>query len=293
MLFDEYLFADYSGAHSSNAQRRSIRLAAAWSSRPASIVHQRMTRAELTGELVRRLEQATEAGRRICFGQDHQYGVPWALVEELSLDGIRWRDLIEMLATGAYGEGAPALGHPNTFAAAFNTWLTGRGSKPYFYSATKAVLYGLPRMNPRAGELTCYRLTELRRPKSGAGSPKPFNRVGDNGTVGGQSLVGILAIRSLLQACARRHIRVAVWPFDGLSVTDDQYLGAHVMIEPYPSAVRVPGVIQSDESDALACANHVREADITGELAGLLDLSRLDAKDAAIASVEGWIVSHT
>jgi hypothetical protein len=87
-----------------------------------------------------------------------------------------------------------------------------------------------------------------------------------------------------------RNISVAVWPFDGLSVTDAGYSDAHVIIEPYPSAVR--GAAQSDDSDATASADHVREADLAGTLPGLLDLSSLDAAQAATVAIEGWIVSH-
>jgi hypothetical protein len=80
--------------------------------------------------------------------------------------------------------------------------------------------------------------------------------------------------------------------FDGLSVLSDGYAGAHVMIEPYPSAVRGRAVAQSDDSDALACADHIRDADRAGEVGKRLDISSLDADSAAIAVVEGWIVSH-
>lgn len=251
-----------------------------------------MTRAELTGEFMTRLDMATRERRRVCFGQDHQYGVPWALIKELGLGGMSWRTVIDKLTTGSYGENAPPLSHPRTFGAAFNAWLDSIGLDPYFYSATKASRYGLPRSNPRHGDQACYRLTEKRRFRAGGGAPKPFNRVGDNGTVGGQSLLGILEIRALLEQCAARQIKVAVWPFDGLSVMSNAYAGAHVMIEPYPSAVRRSGVAQSDESDALACADHIRDADNAGKLGTLLDISGLAADSAAIALVEGWIASH-
>jgi hypothetical protein len=292
MFFDEYLFADYSGAFDGSAQRKSIRLAAASRAVAPSIVRKGLTRDDLVIEFTARLKDASRRGMRVCFGQDHQYSIPFGLAQALGLSGLKWREMLDGLATGSYGESAPPFGHPKTFARLFNDWLVARGLKPYFYSATKAQLYGVPSRNPRDADLSCYRLTERCRSESGAGAPKPFNRVGDNGTVGGQSLVGMLAIRSLLRTCAGDGVKIAVWPFDGLSIVDDAYAGAHVMIEPYPSAVRPGDIAQTDESDALASAVHLRNMDVSGGLARLLDLSSIRSADVAVVALEGWIISH-
>jgi hypothetical protein len=184
------------------------------------------------------------------------------------------------------------MGHAKAFASRFNDWLTARGKRPYFYSATKASPYNLPSFNPREKDPSTYRLTELRRSTSGAGAPKAFNRVGDTGTVGGQSLVGMLALNDLLARCARDGVKVAAWPFDGLSIDDSAYADAHVLIEPYPTAVRHSSVAQTDESDALASAARVRDEDAQNALRSLLDLSALSTEDAAVVRREGWILSH-
>lgn len=150
----------------------------------------------------------------------------------------------------------------------------------------------MPSHNPRDGDPSCYRLTERCQSESGTGKSKPFNRLGDNGTVGGQSLVGMLAIRSLLQTCAQEKIKIAVWPFDSLSIADDVYADAHIMIEPYPSAVRLGNIAQTDESDALASAIHLRDVDREGGLGRLLDLSSIRFREGAVVQIEGWIISH-
>ena len=62
------------------------------------------------------------------------------------------------------------------------------------------------------------------------------------------------------------------------------------MVEPYPSAIRRAGIAQTDDSDALACAEHIRSVDLAGSLERLLDLSRLTSDEASVVSVEGWIV---
>lgn len=292
MFFDEYFFADYSGAFAESAQRKSIRLAAGSRELAPSVVRRGLTRDDLVGEFASRLRDATRRGTRVCFGQDHQYSIPFGLANDLGMSGFKWREVLDALATGSYGVNAPRLGHPKTFARLFNNWLTARGLKPYFYSATKAQLYGVPSHNPRDGDLSCYRLTERCQSESGTGKPKPFNRLGDNGTVGGQSLVGMLAIRSLLQTCAQEKIKIAVWPFDSLSIADDVYADAHIMIEPYPSAVRPGHIAQTDESDALASAIHLRDVDREGELGRLLDLSSIRFREGAVVQIEGWIISH-
>lgn len=292
MLFDGYLFADYSGALAPRGQRKAIRLARAAGSVRPHLVHARFTREDLVKEFVTDLREASRLGKRICFGQDHQYGIPISLGRELGLADIPWRQTVESLCAGSYGVHAPGLSQARTFAGAFNRWLESQGRPAYFFSATKSSLYGIPSTNPRDHDGSSYRLTELCRPPSEAGTPQPFNRLGDNGTVGGQTLVGLVALNDFLSRCSLEGIAVAVWPFDGLSIKERAYRNAHVMIEPYPTAVREAHVAQSDESDALASAAHVQSADLGGTLEGLLDLSGLDSADAAVAKFEGWILSH-
>jgi hypothetical protein len=292
MLFDSYLFADYSGAVDRSAQRRAIRVAEASGTGAPTIVSKRFTRDDLVTELVNRLRDATRRGTRVCFGQDHQYGIPVALGRELALDHLPWREALRKLCDGSYGSSAPPLAHPKVFARAFNEWLSTQGRQAYFYSATKASLYGLPSRNPRDGDRSTYRLTEQCRPTTGTGAPKPFNRVGDNGTVGGQSLVGMIALRQLMATCEKEKLHVAVWPFDGLSITEPAYTNAHVLLEPYPTAVRQRHIVQTDEADALASVARVQDADAGGNLCQLLDLSSLKPPDVPIVRFEGWILSH-
>ena len=292
MLFDEYLFADYSGAWDTSSQRRAIRLAHASRNDAPTLIQHRLTRDELVSEFVCRLKQACQTGTRVCFGQDHQYSIPYVLAQELALGDKTWREALRALCSGSYSKNAPALAHPRTFAASFNSWLTRNGHREYFYSATKSGPYGLPGRDPRKGDDSAYRLTELCKSESGIGAAKPFNRVGDNGTVGGQSLVGMIALSDLLRRCEKEGVPVAVWPFDGLTITGPAYADAHVMIEPYPSAVRLPDTVQTDDSDALASAAHLRDIDALDGLDKLLDLADIDSADMARVKFEGWIVSH-
>lgn len=292
MLFDTYLFADYSGAVSSRSQRRSIRLALATQSQDPRIFDKRFTRETLTSEIVSLLKDATRAGQRCCFGQDHQYSIPLSFATELSIQNIPWRESITSLVDGTYGPGAPPLSHPRTFGAALNGWLTSRGKKPYFYSATKAALYKVPPANPRPKDLSAYRLTERCKTNASAGNPKSLNRIGDPGSVGGQTLLGLVALHKLFSACERETISVAVWPFDGLDITGDRYRDCHVMVEPYPTALREKSIAQSDDTDALSSAAFLRTLDAQGSLLEALNLEDLTSEEKFAVQFEGWILGH-
>ena len=291
-LFNRYIFADYSGAKSRSAQRKAIRVAVAEQDKPPLILHRRFTREDLIDELLDQLDAATRAGARVSFGQDHQYGIPIGLGREIGLAGCTWRDALERLCNGTYGEAAPKLAHPSTFAANFNSWLQRHGGHPYFYSATKHKAYCIPQRNLRGGDESVYRLTELCRPISGFGAPKALNRVGDNGTVGGQTLVGLIAIHNLLDRAVQDKIPVRCWPFDGLDITSPVYYAAHVLMEPYPSAIRRSSVAQCDSADALASAQCLQEQDRAGHLSHILDLRNLTEEQKLTVSFEGWIISH-
>lgn len=292
MLFDSYLAADYSGAEKNSAQRKSICVAVANGRTAPFVDDRRFTRGELVNEFFNQLERATETGRRVCLGQDHQYGIPFGLGKELGISSLPWREALNRLRDGSYGENAPKLSGARTFAPALNEWLVTRGQQAFFYSATKSKEYGIPNRNPRANDTDIFRLTERCRPSCNSGAPKAFNRVGDRGTVGGQTLVGLIAIHDLLARCHSAHIPIRCWPFDGLSITSPVYENAHVLVEPYPSAVRSKDVVQSDRDDALASVALVQGADLDGTLSDLLDVSALSPEDSAVVLFEGWILSH-
>ena len=99
----------------------------------------------------------------------------------------------------------------------------------------------------------------------------PFNRVGDPGSVGGQSLWGMGMLRRLLDICDRDGIALRCWPFDGLSVGTREYDNAHVLVEAYPSPLRPPTIPQSDASDALYIVQALQRQDIRGRLLELMD----------------------
>lgn len=290
-LFYSYIFADYSGAADLGGQRRSIKLAYADGRDDVRLADGAFTRDSLVTTVLGYLREATAAGQRICFGFDHQFGVPFGLLEEIGISEMSWRGILDVLTIGF---GVPKLQHPSDYARLFNEWCVDRGQPPYFYSGTMAALYGIPRSDPRRGaEDTVRRLTERCARQSGSGNPLPFNRVGDPGTVGGQTIMGLVKLRELLLKCQSEDISVKCWPFDGLDINSASYAGSHVLVEPYPTALRPPDVLQTDANDAIESAKFIQQSDQAGELLYLLNLSSLSSSHKNIVLKEGWIVGFS
>lgn len=283
-LFDWYLFADYSGAKSQTVQRRAIQAVMAKGDGNMTPLGG-YTRLGLTQLVLARLHEATRNRVRVCAGFDHQYSIPISLAREIGVSDRSWRQLLRDLVSGTYSPDAPPLAAPGEFAPRFNDWLRSKGHADYFWSATKAEAYGIPNHQPRQTGL--MRLTETAQPVGNRATPKPFCRLGDNGSVGGQTLHGLRHLHDLLEACKANRLPVKVWPFDGLDIVD--YSGYHVLLEPYPSIVAKSDLKKSDLNDAKAALLMVQQHDSAGTLVNLLSLAPLREEDKETVLLEGWI----
>jgi len=291
-LFSAYLFVDYSGASSVANQRKTIKIAYGEGHQPAAVIDGRFDRDSIVEFIVVRLKSASTRGLRVCLGLDHMYGIPQGLAREIGLSEADWRSSLGSFLDGAYHPDAPPVVSPEQFGRELNRWLSNRGRLPYFWSATKATKYGIPRTDPRASGSEAWRLTDRCKNVSGRGSPMPFNRLGDPGTVGGQSLFGMRKLREVMTACKQVDVRLRFWPFDGLDLSGPEYADAHVALEPYPSALRPPDVPQTDANDALHSARTVQHEDLNGNLGDLCDLSRLSLSQIDTVKFEGWIFGN-
>lgn len=118
--FDTFLFADYSGAASTSAQRRAIALWRLDHGRRPRKVEGPFTRETLREELLAILARATREGRRCLFGIDHQWSWPRDLWAAAGFSGRPWREALAALVEGE--DGRPPLGPAHVFPAAFNAW---------------------------------------------------------------------------------------------------------------------------------------------------------------------------
>jgi hypothetical protein len=278
--FDVYAFADYRGDAKDSG--RGLELAVAVGAGPVRLVEGVTGRARLTDIFRRLLGTASGAGLRVLGGQDHQYGIPRPFAEELGLPGT-WRGAMRALFASARYSTKAQEGRAGEFGAALNAWLRAQGRRDYFWSGSKSALYGVPRSDPRgAHDPTVRRLTEV-------GLGFPLGRIGDNGAVGGQSIVGIPHLLALMDACEADRVPLQAWPFDGLDLAA---LTGHVFLEPYPSLVRAEGVVQSDANDAIAATTWARDHDRAGTLRHQLDLRHLAPERQDVVRFEGWIAGH-
>jgi hypothetical protein len=269
--FDVFLFADYSGAASESVQRRSIVL---WrlerGGRPRKVPGS-FTRAQLRRTLLHQLARATRKDRRVLFGIDHQWSWPRDLWTACGLARRPWRHALASLVAG---EGSrPPLGPPHVFPAAFNTW----AGHSIFHCRVRrlARIYGLPTTSSWSGDPV--RFTERAMPGA-----KPATRLGGNGAVAGQTLVGLGELSRLLGEGEAAGIPILVWPLDALA-DDGRH---HVGVEIYPSFCRPAGVAKSDDADARWACRWSARAD----LQRALDLTRAPAAVRRAARLEGWIL---
>jgi hypothetical protein len=269
--FDDFVFADYSGALAPAAQRRGIALWRRPREGRARKVPGPFTREGLRRALLAILAEATRRGRRVLFGIDYQWSWPLDLWRAAGLEGLAWRRALAALVDGAHDR--PPLGPPATFAAAFNAY----AAADVFHCRVTSLArrYGLPTRPSWAGD--AVRLTE--RAMRGT---KPATRLGGTGAVAGQTLTGLVQLHLLLEEAAAARLRVLVWPMDGL-VDDGR---SHVGVEIYPSFCRPRAVRKSDDADARACCDWAAEAD----LPRVLDLRRAPRDVRLAAAIEGWIL---
>jgi len=125
------------------------------------------------------------------------------------------------------------------------------------------------------------------RPTGVAATPKPADAVGGMGLgiVGGQTICGLRWLADLAE-----RPDVAWWPFDGLKLNSPEFVGKHVGVEIYPSALRPRSVPQTDDNDAKHSVQYVHDADVAGMLPRLMDLSSLTPQAAHQVRLEGWIL---
>ncbi|MEM7474642.1 MAG: hypothetical protein AAF483_06580, partial [Planctomycetota bacterium] len=288
-LFDQYLFADYSGGGEDHHSQNNISLYRINSTTPPRKQlpeegrARNFSRNSLTDFVLRELTHASARGSRTIFGFDHQYSWPLRLRQHARVDGVNWRTLVRELSVGNAETGLPALDIPRRYCKAFNSF----SSQASFWTPLHGVAnsYGIPTDRPLEDAQSRYRLTELVKPIQGESRPKPADAVGGTGEgiVGGQTICGLRQIAKMLDRSD-----IAWWPYDGFSIDSPSYHGKHVGVEIYPSAVR-EGPQISDDHDASVTCLAVHDADSAGRLRSMLHLDPPTKVRDRIRK-EGWIL---
>lgn len=300
--FDRYAFADYSGSRSKQEQRKHIVLAVMDSGGTDSIeLTGGVTRSELRQSVLRLLRLAEREGKRLLFGFDHNYGFPEGFHEAVhGAEPSDWHAVLDGFAGTVRpglmpGESLPDevldSWNPREWARTINeriglTLETGAG--PFwgtlFERRPDPSMFGRFRLP----DGTAYELKERRLAEERLRRLKPAYQLGGIGSVGQQSLFGMLHLRELLLTCRKEGIPVFVWPQDGVEVPSR----GHVLAEMYPTLclgeLGLKGVPRSDAGDAQACVVWAERNDSAGDPEGFFRLDGLTAEELRRARLEGW-----
>jgi hypothetical protein len=117
---------------------------------------------------------------------------------------------------------------------------------------------------------------------------KPGYQLGGIGSVGQQTLYGVLYLRELLELCKEAGVAVHIWPQHGTRIPDT----GHVAAEVYPTlSLAMEGIRgpRTDAGDAAACVSWLSRLDREGGLEELLALS-FGEEEWQRARLEGWVL---
>jgi precorrin-8X/cobalt-precorrin-8 methylmutase len=315
-LFDAYVMVDWSAAAVPRLGRDSIWLCrlsrrspfplrereGAGAAREISLggmryalaVENLPTRHAARDRLLTVLRAEHRAGRAVLAGFDFAFGYPSGLAARLALADPPWRAMWTLLAEQV--EDA-ADNDNNRFAvgAALNHRISG-GAGPFWGCPAKQAGPCLEATHHHRHD--ALGLAERRLADARIRGPQPVWKLFYTGSVGGQALTGIPALRWL-----RNHPDLAaatrVWPFEtGLRPLGRRdTTGRIVLAEIYPSLVEPmpkPGEVK-DAGQVRAIARHFADLDAAGELAPLFggDTTLDDAQRRRVESEESWILGVT
>ena len=291
-LFSAYVIVDWSAASKPTTGADTIRIGVMKRDvrfRLAFEAFNVPTRAEAEKKLAAILDDFRKRGEKALVGFDFPLGFPRGFSDALKLAGDQpwlavWNQIDRMVKDKADNTN-------NRFGVAseVNRRITG-GPFPFWGCPPKDALTTLQPKRPR--EHTAEDLPEMRHADLAAKGTSSIWKLYYAGSVGGQAILGIPAVKRLHASRAAR-----VWPFEtGWKAIDAADLdGVEVLIaEVYPSlfkAVPQPGE-PKDQAQVRVTAEHFAKLDEAGKL-GALFAAPKGASEQLVAEVEreeGWIL---
>jgi hypothetical protein len=249
------------------------------------------TRAEAEKRIAAILDDLKKRGERSFLGLDFPLGFPRGFAAALKLPGDPpWRavwDQIDKMAKDKADNTNNRFG----VGAEINRRLTG-GPFPFWGCPPKDALTTLQpkRSRPHGPD----DLPELRHADLAAKGAASIWKLYYNGSVGGQAILGIPAVRRLKLA---RGEAIKVWPFETgfKALTEDVLSGVEVVVaEVYPSLLKIqagPGEVK-DLAQVRGTAEHFARLDESNKLGALFAPSAGTATDVVLDAEreEGWIL---
>ncbi len=293
-LFSAYVIVDWSAASKPTTGADSV-----WIGVLKRDVRFRMTfesynpptRAEAEKRLNLILDDLRKRGERALLGFDFPLGFPRGLAAGLNLPGeAPWRavwDQIDRMAKDKADNTNNRFG----VASEINRRLTG-GPFPFWGCPPKDALTTLQPKRTRAHGP--HALPEFRHTDLAAKGAASIWKLYYNGSVGGQAILGIPAVRR--QKLARGEA-LKTWPFETgfKALTEADLDGVEVLVtEVYPSlfkAPALPGEVK-DLTQVRATAEHFARLDEANKLDALFAPPKDAAADAVLDAEreEGWIL---
>ncbi len=271
-VFDAYVVVDWSAEARPKTGADSIWLAIYERGRPERVSNP-PTRDAAMAELVDALSDLAARGLTVLVGCDFAFGFPAGFAAGLGAGDWKgvWRRLEAEIS-----DGADNANNRFQVAARLNELLSGQA----------APFWGCPPTADFAG-LAERRLAEQRLPTT-----KSVWQIFYNGSVGGQSLVGIPHLARL-----RRHPWIAdftrIWPFEtGLVPLQKSSDWRILLAEIYPSLLPRAGGDIKDRAQSVALAHWFAAEDAAGRLSALFagDPTLTAAERDRAEREEGWIL---
>jgi hypothetical protein len=293
-LFNAYVIVDWSAASKRTTGsdsiwigvlKRDVRFRFSFES------HNPSTRKEAETLIGAILDDRAKHRERTLLGVDFALGFPRGLAAGLSLPGDEpWRAVwtqIDRMVTDKADNTNNRFG----VASEINRRLTG-GPFPFWGCPPRDTLTTLQpkKLRPHGpGDIPEFRHAEV-----AAKSASSVWKLYYNGSVGGQTILGIPMIRRLKQA---RADRLKAWPFETgwKALTEADLAGVEVLVtEVYPSLIKatpLPGEVR-DLTQVRGLAEHLAKLDEAGKLGALFAPDKATPPDVVIDAQheEGWIL---
>ena len=300
-LFDAYIVADWTAAETKKLGDTSLWIGVAKRDvrfRLYTETHNVATRAEGEALLASILADHRKRGDRVLVGLDFNFGYPVGTAARLKLEGAAgqapWQLMWKFIASNIVDK-ADNTNNRYQVAAKMNRLMTDE-AWPLWGAPAKQAQRWLTTTKPPAGsgaDIPEFRATE-NAARKGRLQPKSVWQMHGAGAVGGQTLVGIPAVRRLLESLGPSG---AVWPFGtgwrALTPEDVEALSA-LVVEVWPSMHETkpqPGEFK-DQAQVRSTAEALARMDEAGDLAKAFAPPK-DASPELIAQVEqeeGWIL---
>lgn len=297
-LFQAYVIVDWAAAAAPKTGKDSVWIGVIKKDarfRPTFEAFNPSTRMEAEAKLREVLAELRRKGERVLLGFDFALGYPVGSAAKLALEGPAWSATWAFLAANVVDKKDNTN---NRFAVAnkMNRLMTDE-ARPFWGCPPKDAQRWLTSTKPatHGGDLPpMFRRAEIATQGKGKGGAKSVFQIFGNGTVGGQAIVGVPAVKRLADELGDKAL---IWPFQTgwKALTPEDLEGKEAVIaEVYPSLhnAKLEAGEAPDRAQVRATAEYFLKLDEAGKLAAAFAAPKEAAPEivAEVEAEEGWIL---